>query len=74
MPRRLLITLNLTHEPHWVHRYPHPIGDRWAAMLLADEEPPPEPGALKGLVFFGRTPEQAELASKAYLGSAEPTN
>jgi hypothetical protein len=43
-------------------------------MLLADEEPPPEPGTLKGLVFFGATAEEAERAAKAYLGCSEPGN
>jgi len=36
------------------------IGDRSEAMLLADEEPPPEPGAVKGLAFFGATPKEVE--------------
>jgi hypothetical protein len=43
-------------------------------MLLADEEPPPEPGELKGLAFFGETPQEAEKQAKAYLGMSEPVN
>ncbi len=43
-------------------------------MLLADEKPPREPGAVKGLAFFGATPTQGEQAAKAYLGHAEPVN
>ena len=36
--------------------------------------PPPEPGMVKELAFFGATPEEAEKAAKAYLGCAEPEN
>ena len=71
---RRLLTVSPDHEPLWVRLYVHPIGDKRAAMLLADEEPPPEPGALKGLAFFGATPEEAEQAAKVNLGSAEPMN
>ena len=74
MTSRRLLTLSPDHEPLWVRLYVHQIGEKWAAMLLAGEEPPPEPGALKGLAFFGATPEEAEQAAKAYLGCAEPTN
>ena len=56
----------------WVRLYIHRVGDRWATMLLADEEPPQAPGAMKGLAFFGATPQEAEQAAKVYLGCAEP--
>jgi len=71
---RRLLTGGPDHEPLWVRLYVEQIGERWAAMLLADEEPPPEPGTLKGLVFFGATAEEAERAAKAYLGCSEPGN
>jgi hypothetical protein len=58
----------------WVRLGIHQIGDRWAAMLLADEDSPPEPGALKGLAFFGATPGEAEQVAKEYLGCSEPGN
>ena len=69
-----LVTLSPDHESLWVRLYVHQIGDRCAAMLLADDAPPPEPGTLTGLAFFGDTPEEAERAAKAYLGCAEPAN
>jgi len=69
-----LLTLSPAHEPLWVRLYVHPIGDQWAAMIVADDAPPPEPGALTGQAFFGDTPEEAEQAAKAYLGCAEPAN
>ena len=67
-------SLSSESEPLCLRLYVHRIGVRWAAILLAHEEPPPEPGALKGLAFFGATPEKAEQAAKAYLGCAEPSN
>jgi hypothetical protein len=69
-----LLTLSPDHEPLWVRLYAEQIGERWAAMLLADEEPPPEPGTLKGLVCFGDIRGEAEHAAKVYLGCAEPVN
>jgi hypothetical protein len=43
-------------------------------MLLAEEEPPPEPGAVEGLAFFGVTPEKAEQQARAYLGASQAAN
>jgi len=71
---RRLLTVSPDHEPLWVRLYIHQVGDRWAAMLLADDAPPPEPGSLTGLAFFGETPEDAEQAAKTYLGCGEPAN
>ena len=72
MTSRLLLTLTPDHELLYVRLHIHQIGDRWAAVLLADEEPPPEAGVLKGLAFFGATPEEAEHAAELYLGSGAP--
>ncbi len=74
MNSRCLLTLSPDYEPLWVRLYVHQIGEKWAAMLLADEEPPPDPGTVKGLAFFGATPEDAERAAKAYLGYEGPVN
>ena len=71
---RRLLTVGPETEPLWVRLYVHQIGERWAAMLVADDAPPPEPGTLTGLAFFGETPEEAEHAAKAYLGCSEPEN
>ncbi len=54
--------------------YIQQIGDRWAAMLVADGVLPPERGTLKGLAFFGATPEESEREAKTYLGASEPEN
>jgi len=70
----VLLTLGPNHEPLWVRLYVHQIGEKWAAMLVADDAPPPEPGSLTGLAFFDDTPEEAEHAAKAYLGCAEAAN
>ncbi len=49
-----LLTLSPDNEPMWVRLYVHPVGDRWAAMLVADGVLPPEPGALEGIVCGAR--------------------
>ena len=74
MQYRRLLTLSPDHEPLWVRLYIHQIGDKWAAMIVADDAPSPEPGPLTGQAFFGDTPEEAEQMAKAYLGCAEPAN
>ena len=74
MLSRRLLTLSPDNEPLWVRLYVHQIGEAWAAMIVGDDELPPEPGALKGLAFFGATREEAERGAQAYLGASEPEN
>lgn len=69
-----LLTLSPDTERLWVRLYIHKIEDMWAAMLIGDDVLPPEPGTLKGLGFFGATPEEAERQALAYLGYSEPVN
>ncbi len=69
-----LLTLSSAPEPLWVRLYVHQIGEKWAAMIVADDAPPPEPGLVTGQALFGATPEEAEQAAKVYLGCAEPAN
>jgi hypothetical protein len=69
-----LLTVSPDNEPLWVRLYVQPYADQWAAMLVGDEVPPPEPETVTGLGFFGATPEEAKRAAKAYLGLAEPGN
>lgn len=57
-----------------VGAYTQQIGDRWAAVFVEDGVPPPGPGTLKGLAFFGTTPDEAERVAKEYLGLSEPAN
>ena len=54
--------------------YVHKIDAVWAAMIVGNDELPPEPGALNGLAFFGATRDEAERGAKAYLGASEPEN
>ena len=58
-PARRLLTVSPDHEPLWVRLYVHQIGDKWAAMIVADDAPPPEPGSLTGQAFFGETPRRS---------------
>jgi len=69
-----LLTLRPAHEPLWVRLYIQHVGEKGAAMIVGDGAPPPEPGAVKGLAFFGATSEDGEHAAKVYLGCAEPAN
>ncbi len=74
MRSRRLLTLSLDHEPMWVRLYIHQIGDRWAAMLVADGVEPPQPGELKGTGFFGDTPAEAQELALRYLGACVEQN
>jgi hypothetical protein len=58
----------------WVRLYIHQIGDRWAAMLVADGTEAPKPGELKGTGFFGDTPAEAEELALRYLGACVEQN
>lgn len=71
---RRLLTASPDTEPLWIRLYVQPYADRWAAMLVGDEVPPPEPGTVTDLTFFGATPDEAERKAKAHLGMAEPGN
>ncbi len=44
------------NEPLWVRLSGQQGEDRWAAMSVAEDGPPPEQGQLKGVAFFGLTP------------------
>lgn len=57
---RHLLTLSPDNEPLWVRLYVHEIEDVWAAMIVGDENLPPGPGELKGMAFFGASPEEAK--------------
>ena len=56
---RRLLTLGPSDEPLWVRLYIQPLGDQWAAMIVADSAEAPKPGELKGTSFFGDTPAEA---------------
>ena len=38
------------------------------AMILRDDDPPPGVEELRGIAFFGDTPEEAEQEALDYLG------
>ena len=73
MPARRILTHGPAGPPVGVPLRP---GDRGtcAAMLVPDVESPPEPGSLKGLVFFGDTPKEAERLAVASLGEGRAQN
>ena len=53
-----LLSIGPDNEPLWVRLYIHPVGDVWAAMVVADAVASPNPGELKGTGFFGATPAE----------------
>lgn len=69
-----LLTLSPSDEPLWVKVYVRQIGEKWAAMIVADNETPPLPEQLKGLALFGDTPEEAEQQALDYLGMGAARN
>jgi hypothetical protein len=62
---RRLLTLGPDYQPLWVQLYVHPDENRWAEMIVGDDIPPPDPGALAGPTFFGTAPEEAQQETKA---------
>ena len=69
-----LLTLGPSEEPLWVKVYVHPIGERWVAMILRDDAPPPGGEELRGIALFGDTPTQAEQEALEYLGMCTERN
>ena len=74
MRSRRLLTLGADYDPIWVRLYTQQIGDRWAAMLVADGAEPPMPDELKGTGFFGHTPAEAQELALRYLGACVEQN
>ncbi len=64
---RRIPVLGPSDEPQWVRVYVRQYGDRWAAIICADDETPPLPDQLKGIAFFGDTAEAAEHQAMDYL-------
>lgn len=74
MRTRRILTLGPSEEALWVRVHVRQIGERCVAMILADDVPPPEPGTLKGLAFFGETLEDVERLALEYLGEGVSQN
>ena len=54
--------------------YIYPLAEGWAATVLTDEAPPPEPNSLRSIAFFAETSEAAERLALAYLGEGVAQN
>jgi hypothetical protein len=74
MRSRRLLTRGPANEALWVRLHVHEIEDRWAAVIVADDATPPEPGSFKGLSFFADTAEEAERLALANLGEGVAQN
>ncbi len=74
MRSRRILTLGPNNEPLWLRVYVQPVGDSWAATIVGDDVLAPEPGELKGVAFFGETPEDAQRLALEYLGEGVSQN
>lgn len=74
MATRRILTLGPDNEPPWIRLSVHPVGDQWAAMIVADDMRPPLPGELKGTGFFGDTPAEARELALRYLSASVEQN
>lgn len=68
MPPRRVLTLGPDNEPLWVRLYVYPVGDQWAAVIVADTVDPPRPGEGKALRCFGDTADEAKEVALRFLG------
>jgi hypothetical protein len=71
---RRLLASDPDGEPLWVRLYVQEIGEKCSALIVADEEAPPEAGTGEGLAFFGHPAEEAERLALAYLGEGVAQN
>jgi hypothetical protein len=71
---RRILTQGPSDEGLWVRIYVRPLGDRWAAMIVSDDEAPPQPDQLKGLAFFADTADDAEQQALDFLGMSAGRN
>ena len=74
MPPRRFLTLGPDNDPRWMRLYVYPVGDRWAAVIVADTVEPPRPGEGKGLRCFGDTAAEAKEVALRYLGRCTERN
>ena len=72
MRTRRLLDFGPEGERLWLRIYVQPVEPRWAAMILPDGATPPEPGELKGAVFFADSAEAAESRAVAFIGESVP--
>lgn len=49
MISRRRLTRGPDNAPLWVQLYGYPVGEQWAAVILADRVPPPKPDEVKGI-------------------------
>jgi hypothetical protein len=68
------LTFGPSNEPLWAKLYIRQIGEKWAGMIVAENETPPLPDQLKGLALFGDTPGEAEQQALDYLGMGVARN
>lgn len=61
-------------EPRPMRLYVQGARDYWTAMMVDEDELPPEPGSLQGLCFFGKSPEEAKAAALSFYGRAQSVN
>jgi hypothetical protein len=74
IPFRRLLTRGPSDDPLWVRLHIFKIGERWAAMILADDVQPSGAEELKEIALFGETAEEAEREALDYIGLCAERN
>lgn len=57
---------------YWVRLYVYPVGERWAAVIVAADVAPPGPDEVKANGFYAPTAEEPERLVKTHLAQSEP--
>ncbi len=73
-PAMFLLLRGPHGEPRRMRLYVQRIEDFWTAMMVGEDDPPPTPGSLHGVCFFGKTPEEAKAAALSFYGRVEAEN
>ncbi len=69
-----LLTGSSDYEPRWICLFIEQIGEQGAAMLLADEDPPSEPGAVTEQAVFRGNIRGCGTDGESVASSAELAN
>ena len=66
----LLLLYGPDGDPRRMCLYVQGAENFWTATMVGEDEPPPKPGAMQGVCFFGKSPEEAKAAALRFFGRA----
>jgi hypothetical protein len=61
-------------EPRAMRLCVQGANDYWTAMMVGEDEVPPEPWSLQGLCFFDKSPEEVKTAALSFYGRVQSVN